>query len=402
VAAVIVGILLYLARGSLSPFVLGLVLVYVMDPAVQRVSRLRLAGRRLPRGLVVLLIYVIVVVVLVWAVTALVGPLVQQVAAFAADLPAVLAALDEWYRRLALPDPIRNAIDDVLAGLGRATGGLDPGQVLPIARSLAGVVASLFGYLIIPVWAFYLLKDRPALAASANHAIPPTWRRDVWACVGIVNRVFGRWLRAQLFLGVVVGIATFVGLQILGAVVDPRFGDFAILLAVVAGILELLPIIGPILSMIPTLLIALTVRDPVQGLIAVLILYLIVQQLENNVLVPIVQGDAIDLHPSVVILALIVGGAIAGFLGAVFALPLTAAGRDVYRYFFRRLSEDDPAVPPADDPELLPFRDRLPDREGRLPTERTDVPADDPAADRPAPADGTHPAPPRQAVEQGG
>ena len=154
------------------------------------------------------------------------------------------------------------------------------------------------------------------------------------------------------------------------------------LLGVIAGILELLPIIGPILSMIPTLFVALTVADPMRAIIAVIILYLIVQQLENNVLVPIVQGDAIDLHPSVVILALIVGGAIAGFTGAVFALPLTAAGRDVFRYAFRRLSEDDPNVPPADDPDLLPFRDRLPDRQGRGPVViEPDAPA---AADVPA------------------
>jgi predicted PurR-regulated permease PerM len=366
-AVIVIAALLYLARDALGPFIVGLAIIYVMDPAVERLSRLRIGSRRIPRALAVLLIYIVVAVVLVWAISLLIVPLVSQIGTFVAGVPAFLDALGAWYRELDLPEPIRTLVDGMIENAGDATGGIDIGALLPVARSLASIVASFFGYLIIPIWAFYLLKDRPSLTLSMDHAIPATWRRDVWACIGIVNRVFSRWLRAQLFLGLVVGGATFLGLELLGFFVDPRFGEYAILLGVVAGILELLPIIGPILSMIPTLIIALTVQDPVRAIIAVVILYVIVQQLENNILVPIVQGDAIDLHPSVVIVALIVGGAIAGFLGAVFALPLTAAGRDVYRYLFRRLSADDPDVPPADDPDLLPFRDRLPDAHGRRP-----------------------------------
>lgn len=364
---VVLGVIFYMARGSLGPFILGLVLIYVMDPAVERLSRLRLGRWRVRRSLAVLVIYVATALILYWGISLLIGPLVRQVGSFVENLPAFTASVQEWYRTAELPDFFRSAIDGLLGGAGEAAGGLDPGTILPIARTVAGFLGSFIAYLIIPVWAFYLLKDRPSLTASINRAIPRTWRRDVWACVGIVNRVFGRWLRGQLILGLVVGIATFIGLEVLGAVVDPRFGEFALLLAVVAGILELLPIIGPIIAMIPTLLIALTVADPVRGLIAVVILYLIVQQLENNILVPIVQGDAIDLHPSVVILALIVGGSIAGLFGAIFALPLTAAARDVYRYGFRRLSEHDPTVPPADHLDLVPFRDRLPNAMGDFP-----------------------------------
>src|SRR6185436_5603124 len=116
-----------------------------------------------------------------------------------------------------------------------------------------------------------------------------------------------RWIRGQLILGAVVGVATFFGLIVLGELVDPVFLSFAVLLAVVAGVLELVPVIGPILSMIPTLVLALATDDPVRAAIAVVALYLVVQQVENHVLVPTIQGDAVELHPSVVILALIVG-----------------------------------------------------------------------------------------------
>jgi len=383
---ILLAVIFYMARGALGPFILGLILIYIMDPAVDRLARVRLGRFRMPRALAVLVIYVLTIGVLIQAMSFLLGPLFRQIAEFVSGAPTFIAALQEWYRTADLPAFVRSAVDGLLAGAGQASEGLDPGTLLPLAQGVAGFLGSLFGFLIIPVWAFFLLKDRPSLTASINQAIPATWRRDVWASVGIVNRIFGRWLRAQVLLGVVIGVATFVGLEILSFTVDRRFGDFAILLAVIAGLAELLPIIGPILSMIPTLIIALTVRDPVQGIIAVVVLYLIVQQVENNILVPIVQSDAIALHPSAVILSLIVGGSIAGLLGAIFALPLAAAGRDLYRYFFRRLSEHDPTVPPPDDPDLLPFRDRLPDAQGRLhgseppPPITVDVPAEEPPA----------------------
>ncbi len=399
---ILLAVIFYMARGALGPFVLGLVLIYIMDPAVDRLARVRVGRFRVPRGLAVLLIYLATTLILIQGLSFLLGPLVRQIGQFAADAPSFLAALQEWYRTADLPAFARSAIDGLLGRADGASEGIDPGTLVPLARGVVGFLGSLFGFIIIPVWAFYLLKDRPSLAASINQAIPETWRHDVWASVGIVNRIFGRWLRAQVLLGLVIGVATFVGLEILSFTVDPRFGDFAILLAVVAGLAELLPIIGPILSMIPTLLIALTVRDPFQGIIAVVILYLIVQQVENNILVPIVQSDAIALHPSAVILSLIVGGSIAGLLGAIFALPLAAAGRDLYRYFFRRLSEHDPTVPPPDDPDFLPFRDRLPDADGhhRAPEARPVPDGEHPGPEEPPQSEGTPTREPRPESER--
>ena len=205
-----------------------------------------------------------------------------------------------------------------------------------------GTAAGFLGFLIIPIWAFYILRDRVNLTGAFAESLPSEWRDEVWAVLSIIERVVGRWIRAQLLLGVVVGVATFLGLLLLGFVIDPRFTQFAVLLAVIAGILELLPIIGPIISMVPTLLVALTTSDPAVAAIAVVVLYL-VQQVEGAVLVPKIQGSAVQLHPALIIFVLIVGGSIAGLLGAILAIPITAAGRDVYRYLFRRLSDTPPA-----------------------------------------------------------
>jgi len=125
--------------------------------------------------------------------------------------------------------------------------------------------------------------------------------------------------------------------------------------------------------MIPTLVLSLTARDPVGAAIAVVALYLVVQQVENHVLVPQIQGDAVELHPSLVILSLIVGSALFGLLGAILSVPVTAAGRDIYRYLFRRLSEDDPDVPDPDAPDLARKTGRTP----RTGENGAPLPADD-------------------------
>lgn len=361
-AAIVVGVILYLGRHALAPFIVGALIVYLLDPAVGWLSRVRIAGRTMPRVLAVLVVYLVALFIIIEGLALLVGPLVRQLLEYLRDLPTLLESLDDMlaqlgsvYQSLELPQAVRDAIDEALAGLGEGASGIDFGSLLPIARSVLSTAAGFFGFLIIPIWAFYILRDRVRLTDQFQNSLPQAWRDETWAILTIIERVFGRWVRAQILLGLIVGVATFGGLVLLGTIVDPRFLQFAVFLAVIAGFLELLPIIGPIISMIPTLLIALTTRDPVIAVIGVVVLYLLVQQLENNVLVPIIQGDAVELHPSLVIFALIIGGSIAGLLGAILAIPITAAAMQVYRYLFRRLGDDEvPTAEPAEPPTELP------------------------------------------------
>jgi predicted PurR-regulated permease PerM len=337
VAAAVAGVVLYEGRSALGPFVVGLVLAYLLDMPVERMARVGM-----PRWLSLLIVYAIVLAVVVEAAILTVRPLADELAAFIREFPSFTAQVTSIYGHLDLPGPVRQAVDGWLAALGNGIGGLDPAALVPVVTGIAGVVGSVVGYVLIPVWIFYLIKDRPALQAAAQRSLPAAWRPDVSAVSGLISRVFGQWLRGQLVLGVTVGAATFVGLLFLSVTVDPIFGRFAILLSVVAGVLELLPIIGPILAAIPAVLIALTAGIDVG--IAAVVLYTAIQQLENYFLVPKIQGDAVELHPSAVMFALIVGGAIAGLLGAILALPITAAARDVFRYSFHRLDEL-PATP---------------------------------------------------------
>ncbi|MBI3746713.1 MAG: AI-2E family transporter [Chloroflexi bacterium] len=338
IAAAVLAAILFAGRDALGPFIVGLLLVYLVSPPIERLVRLGL-----PRPIAILLIYLVVGFLVVEGLNLMLRPLIDQIRQFAADLPGLveqlrtqLERLGAVYRGLELPAPLRDAVDQWLGRISSGDVGFDPGVLLPVLSATTGIVTTVLAFLIIPVWAFYLLKDQPRLMRSFDASIPVEWRTDVDEVIEIVGRVFGSWIRGQVLLGGVVGIATFVGLAALGTFVDPIFVRFAVLLAVIAGLLELLPIIGPILAAIPAVLIAATAG--VEAATAALLLYLGIQQVENYFLVPKIQGDATNLHPSVVMLALIVGGTVGGLLGAILALPVTATGRDVYRYLFGRLS----------------------------------------------------------------
>jgi predicted PurR-regulated permease PerM len=345
-AAFLLTVLLITAQDSVRPFIVGLLFVYLLDPPVRWLAR-----RGLPRPLAILIVYAGSIVVIIELLLITVAPLINELLRFIADFPTLAADLDrqiqrlsELYARLQIPPAIRDWIDGILAGFGH-TGGtvsIDLSFLLPVLTGAGGLIGVVFGYLILPVWIAYLLNDRVVLTAQFDRSLPASWRFDVWAVIRTIERVFGQWVRGQLILGFAVAIFTFVGLLVASQLVDPIFGRYAVLLSVIAGVLELIPIIGPIISAVPAVLLAATVGPGV--VVAALVLYTLVQQLENNFLVPKIQGDAVELHPSLVMFAIIVGGSLAGLLGAILALPMTAALRDVIRYLFRRLSPDEPAA----------------------------------------------------------
>ena len=342
-AAIVAGIVLWMARDSIRPFILGLLFVYLLDPPVRWLVR-----RGLRRTVAILVVYVVGIIAIVEFLALTLTPLVNELLRFIEDFPTLAAQLEEqlqrlgeFYQRLEIPVEIRDWIDSMIAGLGQGGGGggADLSFLLPLITGAGSLLGAVFAYFILPVWVAYLLKDKASLVATFDRALPETWRFDTWAVIKTVERDFGQWVRGQIILGFAVGIATFVGLIVLSQFF-PVFGRYAVLLSVIAGLFELVPIIGPIISAVPAVLLAATVSPA--AVLAAIGLYFLVQQIENNFLVPKIQGDAVSLHPAAVVFAIIVGGSLAGLLGAILALPVVAAFRDVVRYLFRRLTPDEP------------------------------------------------------------
>jgi predicted PurR-regulated permease PerM len=339
----IVVLLLWTARGALPAFFIGLALAFVLDPAVSFLAR-----RGVPRWAGVILMYA-ALVALVWAIVAFaVPPIIRQTNDFVAHLPELgrgLAAFErgvvEWYQGLPLPDEIRATVDEQLAATGQAFAELLKAIVAPTVNAVVRVATFILGLVVVPVWLFFVLKDREGFSRNVAAAMPPAWRADAENILSLLGRVGGRWVRGQLLLGASIFVATIIGLTILTVIGFGEFGQFTLVLALIAGMLEWFPIIGPIVAAVPAILIGLSISVP--AAIAAAVLYTAIQQLENNILVPKVMGDAVELHPAVMILALVVGGALFGIGGAILAAPTVAAGRDMYRYGFYRFGGRTPA-----------------------------------------------------------
>ena len=336
IAAVALVAILYAGREILAPFVLGVFLVFLLDPPVEWLAR-----RGIGRAWAVLLVYLAVTAIVVVLVAITAAPLIAQVRKLVDELPSILdtirSQLIALLERLGVPADIVASIRDALEHLDQTLGGIDAAVILPFLTSIFSLVGSVVAFLIVPVWVFYVVRDRPSVTAGLEAGIPELWRGDVRAVTAIATDVLGRWVRGQLVLGSAVGLATLAGLILLGVFIDPVFLRFSIILAVLAAFLELLPIIGPIIAAIPAVILGATVSP--LALVAVFLLYLAIQQLENTFLVPKIQGDAVQLHPAAVLFVIVLGGAVYGLLGAILAVPIAAAARDVYRHFFRRLSD---------------------------------------------------------------
>ena len=340
--------LLWSARGALPAFFIGLALAFILDPAVTYLAR-----HGMPRWAGVIVMYVAVVAV-VWALVAFaLPPISRQGREFLEELPQLGAALGaferglaDWYEGLPLPSEIRAQIDEQLAASGAAIADFARGLLAPTINALLRAATFVLGLVVVPVWLFFVLKDRDRFSRTVAGAMPPHWRADAENLLALLGRVGGRWVRGQLLLGAAVFLATVVGLTILTFVGFGEFGQFMLILALIAGVLEWFPIIGPIVAAVPAILIGASISLP--AAVAAAILYTAIQQLENNILVPKVMGDAVELHPAVMILALVVGGALFGIGGAILAAPTVAAGRDLYRYGFHRFG----GQPPLDALEL--------------------------------------------------
>ncbi len=345
-AVVVVAWLLIAAGNTLAPFIVGLALAYLITPLINKFDK------RLPRWAAILIVYVIVALVLIGIVVLIVPPLLSQLQRLVlrftdpSQLQTLLRQALDWYEQTvppALQSPIEQtaqtalpAIQANIADILRATGGF----LLSRITGVFGFLSFFVGFLVIPIWLFYLLNDGRRGRVIFNRLLDHRIRPDVWNSWALVDRTLSAFIRGQLTLGVIIGVAVWVGLIILDFIPGIEI-DYILVLAIWAGVAELIPMIGAMLGAIPAVIVAFIVGGPASA-IAVLVLFVIIQFVENNFLVPRVIGESVGVHPAILLVALIVLGADLGFIGVIAAAPLTAIARDLYLYVYRRLSGKSP------------------------------------------------------------
>lgn len=327
------------ARGALLPFAVGALLAYIITPIVDTFAAIAPPrthrGMVYRRGFVVLVIYAIAFAGMFAAGSVIVPLAAQQTVEFIETLPETIGLAQdqasEWLTqyRANVPEDVRTQLEGYLDEAGTAVAA----AVATVARNslgwLTGTIAVVLGFVVTPFFMFYAIRDRHRVSFNFMRAVPQGLKSDVDHILTIGDRVLIRYLRGQIFLGLCIGVAVGVALTLMDVQMSLALGIFA-------GITELIPIIGPWIGAIPAIIIVLA-TDP-DKIVWVAAVYLIVQQVENQLLVPRIQGMAIDIHPGMVLLLLVVSGSVFGFWGLVVILPMTAILREFFWYADSRLA----------------------------------------------------------------
>ena len=304
---------LYLIRSPLLVVYVSALFATGLAPLVRMIERqhvLPIGNKRLPRTAAILVIYASVIGTIVGIGAAVIPPLVRQSQELYTNLPKYLDMLQlrlvSW--GLIAPDA---SYKELLAKAPAGSGDV----VTAVLAALWGFVGGIFGLVSILLLTFYLLVESRSVFSVFIQLFPRDERGRVAQVSELVAIKVSAWLGGQMLLGLIIGVTTAIAYAIMGV---PYF----FVLAVIAGIGEMIPMVGPLLSAIPAVAVALTV-SPGLGL-AVAVFCLVVQMIENNVLVPKVMGQQVGLNAVTVIIALTIGTELLGFVGALLAVPTAA------------------------------------------------------------------------------
>lgn len=294
--------IIYLVRDVIYLLVVSFLIMSGLRPFIDKLEKLKI-----PRILAILIVYFILFGLISWIVYLIIPPLMTQ-------LQQLLKALSS-YLSVALPffNISTQSLTDQIPSISSN-----------VFKLTTGLVSRIVGFFTLIIFTFYLLLERKHLRNFLINFLGREAEEKVVNIVGKIEHQLGAWVIGQFTLMLIIGIATYIGLILLGM-------NFALSLAIIAGLLEIIPILGPILSGVPAVLVALSV-SPVLA-IAVVALYFIIQQIEGNVVVPMVMRRAVGLPPLVTILALMIGGKLAGIGGMILSVPFLVAFQVIVRDF---------------------------------------------------------------------
>jgi predicted PurR-regulated permease PerM len=310
---------------------------------------------RLPRPLAVLAVYLSLIGVLVALGMAIIPPAAGQVRDLGRDAPRYLEQFQAWVAGLSdrypfIPPGLAESIPDQLqASVGQLRGVLD--QALVAVGVVLDALQGLLNFVFILFLALYMTSDSARIRRYFVSFLDDSRRAQAERVTDHIGDRLGGWVRGQIALSAIIGAITLTGLAVIGV-------PYAVLLALIAAVGEAVPMVGPIISAVPAVIVAFFV-SPLHGFLT-LGLYVLVQQVENAVVVPKVMERAVALHPLAVMLALLIGGELYGVSGAILSVPVAAAISVIVNEVRRERAEGgaDPVVgagsAPGDQPEPDP------------------------------------------------
>jgi predicted PurR-regulated permease PerM len=347
----VIAILLLTSRVSniLPPLIITLILAYILSPIADFFS----THLRLNRTLVVAIIYLILVASILVVPALLIPPLIAQIEGFVEDTPDLIQEIGAFVQQpLALGDFVLD-VQDIYEQASSSIEGILTTMATQTINILSNIASALLWTVFILVASFYLVKDSATILLWLDQVVPPAHRHDVRQLRLQIAASWNAFLRGQLILCVTMGLVVGTTMALIGL---PN----AWFIGLLFGVLEFIPNLGPTIASVPTVLIAFFEGSTVLHInnswfaALVIVINFVVQQLENNLLVPRIMGQSLNLHPLVVLIAAIIGAHLAGVLGILLAAPVTATLRVLVEYTYYRLLDIPPFLEKADDrPETV-------------------------------------------------
>jgi len=310
----------YVIKNVLFILFISVIVVLIMKPAVDWFEK-----KKISRVLGALIIYLALIAFFVLVALIVVPPLARESTQLTVSLPRYFDMMSDKvisFRQVFESNNLTGSLENFI---NRMNVYLEESSV-NIFSSIVSLLGGVVYLVVILVISFYLVVEKRGVERLIKQIVPPNLQNKSLKIIGKIEIKLSRWFVGQLALGFIIGLMSYIGLSILGV-------PYALVLAIIAGLFELVPYIGPWLSAIPAILIALTISPALAG--AVLVLYFVIQELENYFIVPKVMEKSVDIHPVITIMAMMIGGQLAGLAGVILAVPVAAmvlvAVEEVYK-----------------------------------------------------------------------
>jgi len=355
--------IIYISSSSMSTIIFAALLTFIVHPIVKFFQRRFTMGR----GGATLITYLLVVGLLILIPFLIIPSIVNSVKFLAEiDYLALLGDASEWLQLQAsivgaIPvvgsslssglEELASILDDIVTQNPQSSSSIDVsfqnlgGRITQTLNFLSGVFGPIISIATTVVFtlliSLHMSLSIDLLRDGTKKLIPNAYQPEVTALIRQIILIWNSFLRGQMSLMVVVGVIVWIGNLILGT---PQ----ALLLGIIAGLLEVIPSLGPILATIPAVILALifgSAHIPVENwafALIVIAFYVLVQVIENQLLVPYILGDAVDLPPLIVIIGVVIGGSAFGLLGVFLATPVISTGREVFMYLYDKILEPPP------------------------------------------------------------
>ncbi|MFH1233720.1 MAG: AI-2E family transporter [Patescibacteria group bacterium] len=298
---------LFIIKDILVILFISLVLASAIDPWVGRMQKLKI-----PRSIGIFVIYLILFSVIGLTIYLIVPPISEQVGELTNNFPrysekiiSIFSALKNYSIQHGVLEQVKNSLSMVSSNLQTMAGS--------IFSTVTGIFGGVFSFFLVLVLTFYMVAGKRAIKKLIRSITPKEREPYVMNLITRIQKKIGLWISGQMILCLFIFVLTYLGLFFLNV-------KYALILALVAGLTEFVPYLGPILGAIPAILLAF-MQAPMLGLF-VFILYSVVQLFENNILVPKVMEKTVGINPIISITALLIGFKIAGIMGAILSIPV--------------------------------------------------------------------------------